>query len=78
MPCEPGLLESYMTGPAQLEKAISLPVPRERVTLDVLEAIRRQVDAIDMSSRKQHLFVFVHESAVETLDDPETSNLCVN
>ena len=32
--------KGFITDPVQLEKAISLPVPRERVTADVLEAIR--------------------------------------
>ena len=60
-----------MTDPRHLEKAISMPVPRERATSDVLQAIRRQIDAMDKSSGKRHLFVFLHESAVEALDDPE-------
>jgi hypothetical protein len=63
--------KGFMTDPRHLEKAISMPVPRERATSDVLQAIRRQIDAMDKSSGKRHLFVFVHESAVEALDDPE-------
>jgi HEAT repeat protein len=63
--------KGFMADVVQLEKAISLPVPRERVTPDVLKAIRRQIDAMDKSSGKRHLFVLVHESAVDALDDPE-------
>ena len=63
--------KGFMTDPRHLEKAISMPVPRERATSDVLQAIRRQIDAMDKSSGKRHLFVFVHETAVEALDDPE-------
>ena len=54
-----------------LEKAISLPVPRDRAAADVMEAISRQCDAMHKNSGKRHVFVFAHESCVNTLDDPE-------
>jgi len=63
--------KGFMTDPGQLEKAIALPVPRERATSDILHAIRRQIDAMDKNSGKRHLFVFVHETALDALDDPE-------
>lgn len=63
--------KGFMADSGQLEKAISLAVPRERATPDVLKAIGRQVDAMDKSSGKRHVFVFVHETSVDTLDDPE-------
>jgi len=66
--------KGFMADVGQLEKAISLPVPRERTTEDALRAIRRQIDAMDKSSGKRHLFVFVHRTAVDTLDDPENLN----
>ena len=63
--------KGFMADVGQLEKAIALPVPRERATEDALKAMRRQIDAMDKSSGKRHLFVFVHVSALEALDDPE-------
>jgi hypothetical protein len=63
--------KGFISDAAQLEKAISLPVPRERTTEDALRAIRRQIDAMDKSSGKRHLFVFVHRTSVDALDDPE-------
>ena len=63
--------KGFLSDTSQLEKAISMPVPRERVTADVLRAIQRQIDAMDKSSGKRYMFVFVHESCVDTLDDPE-------
>jgi hypothetical protein len=63
--------KGFIADVGQLEKAISLPVPRERTAADALQAIRRQIDAMDKSSGKRHLFVFVHESVVDALDDPE-------
>ena len=66
--------KGFMADVGQLEKAISLPVPRERTTEEALQAIRRQIDAMDKSSGKRHLFVFVHKSAVDALDDPENLN----
>ncbi|HEX4592683.1 MAG TPA: HEAT repeat domain-containing protein [Bryobacteraceae bacterium] len=63
--------KGFLTDLTLLEKAISLPVPNDRTTADALEAIRRQIDAMDKSSGKRHLFVFVHATAVDALDDPE-------
>jgi len=61
----------FTTDLALLEKAISLPVPRDRATKDVLVAIQRQIDAMDKSCGKRHQFVFVHPSSIDELDDPE-------
>jgi hypothetical protein len=63
--------KGFITEAGQLEKAITLAVPRDRATEDVLEAIRRQIEAMDKSSGKRHLFVFVHATSVDALDDPE-------
>lgn len=63
--------KGFIAEPGTLEKAITAAVPRERAASDILEAIQRQIDAMDKSSGKRHLFVFVHTSSVEALDDPE-------
>jgi hypothetical protein len=44
---------------------------RERAASDIIEAIQRQIDAMDKSSGKRHVFLFIHTSSVEALDDPE-------
>jgi hypothetical protein len=69
--------KGFINDPVQLEKAISLPVPRERVTADVLEAIRRQVDAMDKSSGKRHLCVLFTKAPWICWMIRRTSNLCV-
>ena len=63
--------KGFIADPVTLEKALSAPVPRERAAADILEAIQRQIDAMDKSSGKRHLFLFIHTSSVEALDDPE-------
>jgi hypothetical protein len=63
--------KGFIADPVTLEKAISAPVPRERAASDILEAIQRQIDAMDKSSGKRHLFLFIHTGSVEALDDPE-------
>jgi hypothetical protein len=65
------LRQGFLLDTGQLDKAISMSVPRERVTADVLQAIQRQIEAMEKSSGKRYMFVFVHESCVDTLDDPE-------
>jgi hypothetical protein len=63
--------KGFIADPVTLEKAVSAPVSRERATSDIMEAIQRQIDAMDKSSGKRHLFLFIHTSSVEALDDPE-------
>ena len=66
--------QGFVADAVHLEKVISHPVPRDRATEDVLAAIRRQIDAMDKSSGKRYVFVFVHHTSVDALDDPENLN----
>jgi hypothetical protein len=66
--------QGFIADISQLEKVIAQPVSRERATPDVLAGIRRQIDAMDKSSGKRYLFVFVHSSSIDALDDPENLN----
>jgi HEAT repeat protein len=63
--------QSFISAADLLDKAISMPVAREKSASDALQAIKRQLDAMDKSSGKRHLFVFAHETSMDLLDDPE-------
>jgi hypothetical protein len=67
--------KGFIAESGQLEKAIALLVPRERATPDAVRAIRRQTDAMDKSCGKRHLFVFVHESSVDLVDQESLDRL---
>ncbi len=64
--------QGYLSDADQLGKMVSTPVLREKSAANALEALQRQSNAMEKSSGKRHLFVFVHETAMDLLDDPET------
>ena len=61
----------FIAETSHLEKAITLPVPRDRAAADAIDAIERQCAAMDKNSGKRHLFLFIHPAAMSTLDEPE-------
>jgi hypothetical protein len=63
--------QAFISDRSHLEKVISTAVPRERSAVDVLQAMRRQIDGMDKTSGRRHLFVFIHAGATDVLDDPE-------
>jgi HEAT repeat protein len=65
------LRQGFLAAADQVEKAITTPVQREKSAAGALEAIKRQGDAMEKNSGKRHMFVFLHQAAMDVLDDPQ-------
>jgi HEAT repeat protein len=53
----------------QIEKALCLPVPRERAAADLFTAVQRQLAAVSQHAGKRHVIVLVDGSAADTFSD---------
>ncbi len=68
--------QGCITDPELFTKALTLPVPEQRVAATPLEALQRQCDAFAKHGGKRHVFLFLHEmSGADLKQEAAVNNL---